>query len=305
MLVFGRTSYSRSGADQYDSHNIHYGTRRLFGRCCECSSSTPQFGDRLLADVAFGDLDDVLMGYLAQLRNEAAVDGRDRSSAWVSALSFVKDILGFGDLEGSPLSESETAQRLLRLESWTRILEVSSIARSEIRALPPLVVEDLYDIFNPTSARNPFKTEKLRWRNLLIFLLLLRLGLRRGESGLLRVNSIKEDFDPGKPGQVRTWIDIDDVKDFDPRHEAPSLKTVSSARQLPISKDLVQLAYSYVANFRGRAPYPQLLTSQQDRPLSLRAISQIFETATAALSPSACASLDRQGLSGWPASFVS
>jgi integrase len=63
-----------------------------------------------------------------------------------------------------------------------------------IRALPSTVVLDLYEIFRPDSPRNPFKTEAIRWRNLVIFMLLLRLGLRRGKAALLNVNSFKEDF---------------------------------------------------------------------------------------------------------------
>ncbi|MQX96120.1 hypothetical protein GHK03_07920 [Sinorhizobium medicae] len=75
--------------------------------------------------------------------------------------------------------------KVLRLETLYRQL-VPKTPPPPIRALPPLVIEDLYEIFKPDSPRNPFKTETLRWRNLLVFMLLLRLGLRRGEGALLR-----------------------------------------------------------------------------------------------------------------------
>lgn len=81
-----------------------------------------------------------------------------------------------------------------------------------VRALPSTVVQDLYEIFRPDSARNPFKTEALRWRNLVIFMLLLRLGLRRGEAALLCINSFKEDFNYDT-GAMDYWLDVEETRD--------------------------------------------------------------------------------------------
>jgi hypothetical protein len=52
--------------------------------------------DRLLASLDFDTLEGVLMGLLAQLRNQSAIDGADRSLTWSSALTFVTDILRYG-----------------------------------------------------------------------------------------------------------------------------------------------------------------------------------------------------------------
>jgi integrase len=114
--------------------------------------------------------------------------------------------------------------------------------------LPPAVINDLYAIFDPRSDRNPFKTETQRWRNLLVFMLLLRLGLRRGEASLLAANAIKDDIDPTF-GQTVTWIDVEVVPDEDPRYEEPGLKTARSRRQLPVRQEILLLADAYVQNY--------------------------------------------------------
>lgn len=252
--------------------------------------------DCLLADMDFDTLDDVLVGFLAQLRNESAVDGADRSLTWSSALTFVTDILQHGSsTAGIRAGVIETRlQRLQRL--YSQLSPAPVRAPPPIRALPPAVIDDLYAIFDPRSDRNPFKTEAQRWRNLLVFMLLLRLGLRRGEAVLLAANAIKDEIDPTS-SQTVTWIDVEAVPDEDPRYEEPGLKTALSRRQLPVPQEISLLADAYVQNYRGRTHYPQMLMSQKRRPLSLRAISEIFETATTALSMVARRSLEKQGLS--------
>mgnify|MGYP005817247343 CR=1 FL=1 len=252
--------------------------------------------DRLLADLDFDALEEVLVGFLAQLRNEAAVDGADRTSTWETALTFVTDILRHGSAAaGTRAGAIET--RLLRLDRlYGQLRPTPLTAPPPVRALPPAVIDDLYAIFDPGSKRNPFKTEALRWRNLLVFMLLLRLGIRRGEAALLPANAIKDDVDPAT-GRAVVWINVEGVPDDDPRYEQPGLKTVLSRRQLPVPEEMPLLLDMYVQNYRGRTHYPYLLMSQKRRPISLRAMNEIFETATRALSDSARRSLEKQGLS--------
>ncbi|WP_157628312.1 tyrosine-type recombinase/integrase [Ensifer sp. BR816] len=253
--------------------------------------------ERLIANADANALENCLMGFLAQLRNEAAVAGVDKTSTWKSAVSFVTDMLRIaGDASGARASEMEA--KLLRLDTLYRQLAPNpQTSVSQVRALPPIVVEDLYDIFNPESSRNPFKTGALRWRNLLIFLLLLRLGLRRGEVALLHTNSFKQDFDP-VVGKSVHWLDIEDTDDGDPRYERPGLKTEQSRRQLPLPQEIIELEHIYRVNYRGQANYPQLLISQKAKPLALRSLNEIFATVTTALSGDARKSLQKQGLQG-------
>ncbi|MDX1011303.1 tyrosine-type recombinase/integrase [Sinorhizobium medicae] len=253
--------------------------------------------DRLIAEADADALEDCLVGFLAQLRNEAVVANVDKTSTWTSAVSFVADMLRFaGNASGTKASEMEA--KLLRLDTLYRQLTPNAETTAPpIRALPPLVIEDLYEIFNPESPRNPFKTEALRWRNLLIFMLLLRLGLRRGEAALLLVNSFKQDFDP-VAGKAVHWLDVEETSDGDPRYESPGLKTEQSRRQLPLPREIIEVEERYSRNYRGRVHYAHLLMSQKAKPLSLRSFNEIFETATTVLSNEARKSLSKQGLQG-------
>lgn len=60
--------------------------------------------------------------------------------------------------------------RLLILERlFAQLAPCKPRPPAPIRALPSIVIDDLYRIFNPTSKENPFRTEQLRWRNYLFF----------------------------------------------------------------------------------------------------------------------------------------
>jgi integrase len=252
--------------------------------------------DTLLADANVDAIEECLVGFLAELRNEAVIDRVDRSSTWASAVLFITDMLRHaGNSYGARTADMEV--RLLRLDAlYGQLQPVSKRPPPPIRALPASVIEDLYEIFRPDSPRNPFKAEWIRWRNLLIFMLLLRLGLRRSEAALLLTRSFKEDFDPVAGKKVH-WLDVEQTDEFDPRYEKPSLKTASSRRQLPIQQEIVVL-FQNVGNHPHNSSYPHLLISQKRKPLSLRSISEIFEVATTALSDQAIKSLEKQGLQG-------
>lgn len=118
--------------------------------------------DRLIADADADALEDCLVGFLAQLRNEAAVANIDKTSTWTSAISFVTDMLRYaGNASGARASEMEA--KLLRLDTlYSQLAPNPEKPASPVRALPPIVVEDLYEISNPDSPRSPFKTEGLR-----------------------------------------------------------------------------------------------------------------------------------------------
>lgn len=251
--------------------------------------------DRLIAEADADALEGCLVGFLAQLRNEATIANVDKTSTWMSAISFVTDMLRYaGNTSGLRASEMEA--KLLRLDTlYRQLVPNPGKPAPPVRALPPLVVEELYEIFNPESLRNPFKTEALRWRNLLIFMLLLRLGLRRGEAALLRTNSFKQDFDP-VAGKTVHWLDVEETNDGDPRYERPGLKTDISRRQLPLPLEIIEVERRYSQNYRGRANYTHLIISQKAKPLALRSFNEIFETATEALSEKSRKSLLSQGL---------
>lgn len=251
--------------------------------------------DRLISDFDFDAIESCLLGFLSQLRNDAAIKEIERSKAWSSVIAFVLGTLELGSPAGMTRSNN-IRNRLTRLDILHATLRpTKSASDAVIRALPPSVVEDLYQIFTPGSPRNPFKTRALQWRNLLIFLLLLRLGLRRSEAGLLLTNSLKEDWDP-RVQKHRRWLDVFATDEIDPRYEKPSLKTSSSRRQLPVTKDIWDLWTTIVANYRGGANVPFMFVSQKNGPLSLRSISEVIETASRSLSAQATEALELQNL---------
>jgi len=262
------------------------------------ASAEVQLGaDRLDDALTVGDFDvleGILGGFLGTLRNEGLIAGVGRADTWRSAMAFVGDIMRLrGGSSGEEIFAIET--RLRRLERlYGRLSPTPPATRAPIRALPAIVVEDLYAQFDPTSPRNPFRSTPLKWRNFLIFLLLLHLGLRRGEVGLLPANAVKDEFDPST-GTERYWIDVEASDDHDPRYEAPSLKTETARRQLPLSREILKVHDIYVENYRVKSGHPFLISSQQARPLSLRAFGYVFEAVTENLTgPARCALENRR-----------
>ncbi len=153
------------------------------------------------------------------------------------------------------------------------------------RALPAVVLDDLPDVAHPESDRNPFKDVRVRWRNWLIVHILLLTGLRRGEALLLVIDSLKHDVNR-LTGEVTYWLDVTTTEDEDERATRPSIKTVESHRQIPVSSDLAALYEHYVSGVRfsgGNVAY--LLTSSRGIALSAESVTKILEMLTSVLTP--------------------
>lgn len=242
--------------------------------------------DSIIASLDFDELEGVFGGFLTQLRNESQVAAIVRHDTWKSALAFIDDVVS----HLSPTSEKHVADlsgRLLRLRRlYAQLAPSPPKTPNPIRALPALVVEDLYEIFNPQSPRNPFRTEALKWRNYMIFLTLLHLGLRRGEILILPANAINEDFDyaTNRPSH---WINVTGTPEedtLDPRASKPSIKTAASHRQLPVSNEVIRIVDRYVDNYRGRPNHPFLINSQKMKPLAKQSLADVFGAASKSLS---------------------
>ena len=244
--------------------------------------------DRMLSELDMQSLESALSGFLASLRNDGNLRGVNNNQAWDSAKSFVGDTIRH--LSAASADDySDAHSRLLRLDRlYSQISPARPKPPAAIRALPPVVVEDIYQIVSPTSARNPFRTKALQWRNYLMFLLMLHLGLRRGEIAILPADAIKSDFDIAT-GNERFWLNIleSPYEDEDTRFNSPSLKTAYSRRQLPLTKEIVLVADIFLANYRHGARHGYLFGSQHTKPLSLRSINRVFESVSACLSPAA------------------
>lgn len=154
------------------------------------------------------------------------------------------------------------------------------------RALPDVTLKDLLEVAHPEGERNPFVDEGVRWRNWLIVHLLLLCGLRRGEMLLLVLDSLKKDVDPAT-GEITYWLDVTNTEEEDERAYRPSIKTIDSHRQVPVSADLAGLCEHYIAEVRVDGPSAFLLTSERGLALSAESVTKMFEEFTAALSETA------------------
>lgn len=103
----------------------------------------------------------------------------------------------------------------------------------------------LKEVVRPGSERNPFEDEATQFRNQLIILMLLHLGIRSGELLNIRVS----DIDWSK-NQVVIARRPDERKD--PRRRQPLVKTLD--RRLPIKDTLIGEMHNYVIHFRRKVP---------------------------------------------------
>ncbi len=259
-------------------------------------SAQEQFGedclDRLIAKRDFNHLETALESYFVSLRNQAQVAADDRTESWMAAIDFVRDITdrlvrGAG---GHELAEAEAHLRYL--DQLHKQLRPSAPKRKRplVRALPAVVVEELYTLTDPESPENPFRTEQARWRNHALFLLYLHQGLRRGEALILPANSIHDGID-GRIGEIVHWMNIEPCADVDPRYERPSLKTELSQRQIPVAEEIATIVDHFVDNHRGKQDSAHLFMSNQGKPLAVRTVNAIFEVLSNALSDAAKAAL--------------
>jgi integrase len=255
--------------------------------------------DYVIATRDFQRLESCLTAYLASLQNDAARRRVDLSDPWQSALSFVTGVVRhLGTVETDEVHRVEA--RLKRIEAlYSQLAPKKKKAAQPIRALPAIVVNELYEIFDPLSPRNPFKTESLKARNYLLFILYLDIGLRRGEALVLSASAIKSDHDL-ITGQEYRWINVTTLEGEDPRYLQPALKTEQSQRQLPVTSEMVDLFDGYVDNYRTHSRYGHLFISQKKASLAPQTVNDIFKLATLCLSPPARAALKARGWSKIP-----
>lgn len=196
--------------------------------------------------------------------------------------------------------------KLIRhLKSYGKIRNRNHGRVGAVRALPDVTLVDLREIAHPDSGRNPFLDARVRWRNWLIVNLLLYVGIRRGEMLLLEIDSLKKDVDLAT-GNIVYWLDVTNAEEEDARAHQPSIKTINSHRQVPVSHKLAELIECYVAEYRVRATREVrqssstgelqaqggretedvnfLFTSEKSRALSVDTVTYIFRVFTSALS---------------------
>ncbi|MTH94963.1 hypothetical protein [Roseibium sp. RKSG952] len=114
--------------------------------------------DRLLFELDVPLIEGVASGFFNEERNRSIQYGIDTSQRWNSANRFLFDVmqLGIGVEKDNAWVVSAHAS-LVRLGLQLKNLSPSPRKKSThaLRALPSVVIEELYDIANPESPRNP------------------------------------------------------------------------------------------------------------------------------------------------------
>lgn len=142
------------------------------------------------------------------------------------------------------------------------------LAKADKRGLSPELRTKFFNIINPLSENklNPWKTQKIRWRNYALLLTMVLGGNRKGESLLLKLNDFAL---TGK----RKYFEIIKSGDIDyPRSEAPSVKTLG--REVELSEAMANIFEHYIIVWRkkfidaDKSMY-MFLSNQDGKPLSV------------------------------------
>jgi integrase len=262
------------------------------------------FGANAL-DTAIGrfnepDLQEILESWLVSIVNRPTQTMSDEAR-WRTGLEFVSTVLLWltktAPKEKKVYALQDTVHRLSNLYGQLHVTGPRKVIG--VRSLPSDVVEELYNIVDPLSTKNPFPRERTRWLVYTCFIILLHQGLRRGELLLLPADAVKSEFDRTS-SRVRSWINVDtnpyEDESTDPRYSRPGIKTAPSVRQIPVSTTVADIVQTYVENFRGRPDHAYLVNSQHQLPLSTESLTKMFSKLSSALpSPLIKALSDRTG----------
>ncbi len=258
-------------------------------------------------DDALGDLDEarlaeILESWFISIRNRAAPTSADETR-WRTGLLFVTTVVTWLSKTNLPIEKLRRIDgQLHRLSTLYGQLHIRKGKQaSQIRSLPAVVIEALYEMLDPESQTNPFSRDHARWLAFIAFMLMLHQGLRRGELMLLSADVINTAFDD-RQQRARHWLNVSNSKyaddEIDSRYSRPSIKSANAVRQLPVSKSLARVVQSYVENYRGKPAHPFLLNTQQNTPLSTESLTKIFAKISASLPRSVIKELaDRNGRS--------
>lgn len=147
----------------------------------------------------------------------------------------------------------------------------------EIKGLTKEQRESLLEVAHPESHANPFTTEAHKYRNYIIVLLGLELGLRRSEMLLIKLSDIMWHIN-----QIAV-VGLED-ESIDPRKAGPRAKT--NERMAPLTEQLAWSIRSYVETYRSikdrssdANKHPFLLVAHhrnEGQPMSIKAVDGLF-----------------------------
>lgn len=267
----------------------------LYGHCDE------EFGPGAL-DSAIGTGNASSLARMVESFYLDLVDGEEYSNStiqrWASARLFLVRLFVFIDP-----GQEQFAPVSAMLHGIGNI-QMSGSKVAHPLSLPQTTLEDLMEVSNPLSIRNPFGDARLRWRVHVMLQILLQAGLRRGELLLLTVDSLKQDVSR-TTGRTIYWLNITTPDEPDSRASKPSVKTEDSHRQVPVSDELAELIELYVSEYRPTGDTNFLVTADGRVGLSKEAFDKNLHELTEALSPASRHLLEeRTGGRKWVSSHM-
>lgn len=140
------------------------------------------------------------------------------------------------------------------------------------------VIDHILGVLNPNSPDNPFVDKDIRIRNQLIFIIVLSLGIRRGEALGIKIDDINFQDDT-----LLIRRRADDPEDT--RSDQPNAKTRD--RKLPLREGTSSLLREYIFYVRSKVPgaktHKFLFVTHKPgkylgKPLSLLGYSKIFRS---------------------------
>jgi len=184
--------------------------------------------------------------------------------------------------QGNMSRKMSDLRRIENLYSFLR--SPKNLLTRRPRAIPSPVLDDIFKTISPNYHKNPYRGEAIKYRNYLIFSVLLYQGLRLGELLSLPSNCVKHEY-CSKQSKDIFWINVHESQMRDSRSSNPRIKNTHSVRQIPIDESLAMQIEHYCRNYRGKTGHGFLFGSNQNKPLSKSAVANIFYRVSETLSP--------------------
>lgn len=216
------------------------------------------------------------------------------STRALAVIRFIKFLIKtYIDSRYTNLSKTEILQHRKLLEikleapqfAFQKYIKDSSAKKNQLHSLTAEQCHDFLKVVRPNTVKkpnplNPNLSRALQIRNYVMWLLILRYGLRPGEVLLLQRISFKPYFtDPSKFLMVVQNLESED----DTRSQKPSIKTPDSTRNIDISKEhydlIIGLYYNNLRATEEQSGHDFIFTSSVKPygPLSYRAMLKAFE----------------------------
>ncbi|NVE90670.1 site-specific integrase [Vreelandella titanicae] len=204
------------------------------------------------------------------------VHAKQRIEAVRDYLTFLYDKLGDQSTRDEAVDDvKRRINRKIKAASpgWkkTRIDDMKGLSSTERSRL--------LEIMHPMSAENPFADDAIKFRNYIILLLGLDMGLRRSEMLLIKTSDIQWH------SRQLSVVNLGD-ESLEPRTMAPQFKT--HERMLVMSDDLYEAISQYESIYRYRKSHkgpsqarkhPFLLVAHrrnEGKPMSIKALDGVF-----------------------------